>query len=163
MQGRTFFRIMIDNLFVNNAICKNNEDDMFVTIWFGILTISSGLLEASNAGHEYPAIRRANGTFELFKDKHGLAIGCMENMKYQDYEMQLHKGDTLFLYTDGVPEATNASKEMFKTEGLIEALNEEPDAKPQKILENVKHAVDTFAGDAPQFDDLTMLAIKMLK
>ena len=148
---------------VNNAVCKNNEDSMFVTVWFGILTISSGMLKAANAGHEYPAIRRADGEFELFKDKHGLAVGCMKNMKYKDYELQLNKGDTLFLYTDGVPEATDAAKEMFTTEGMLAALNQEPDAKPQKILENVKTAVDAFAGDAPQFDDLTMLAIKMLK
>ena len=148
---------------VNNAVCKNNEDSMFVTVWFGILTISNGLIEAANAGHEYPAIRRANGEFELMKDKHGLAIGCMENMKYKDYEFQLNEGDTLFLYTDGVPEATNSSNEMFTTDGLVEALNQEPDANPKKILENVKYAVDTFVADAPQFDDLTMLAIKMLK
>ena len=148
---------------VNNAVCKNNEDSMFVTVWFGILTISNGLIEAANAGHEYPAIRRANGEFELMKDKHGLAIGCMENMKYKDYEFKLNKGDTLFLYTDGVPEATNSSNEMFTTDGLVEALNQEPDANPKKILENVKYAVDTFVADAAQCDDLTMLAIKMLK
>lgn len=146
---------------VNNSICKKNDDNMFITLWFGILSISTGRIEAANAGHEYPAIRRANGRFELFKDKHGLALGCMDNMKYVDYEFIVNKGDTLFLYTDGVPEATDANKKMLKTEGMLEALNQEADANPKKILENVKKAVDTFVGDAPQFDDLTMLAIKM--
>ena len=113
---------------------------------------------------EWPDISEISSIIPLYMIEYIYLFSALRiHSLYQDYEMQLHKGDTLFLYTDGVPEATNASKEMFKTEGLIEALNEEPDAKPQKILENVKHAVDTFAGDAPQFDDLTMLAIRMLK
>ena len=146
---------------VNNTICKNNENDMFVTVWFGILTISSGQLVAANAGHEYPVIRNADGEFALFKDKHGFVIGGMDGIKYKEYELTLDKGSTLFLYTDGVPEATNAKKELFGTDRMLDALNKEPDASPLKVLENVKNAVDIFVGDAPQFDDLTMLAIRL--
>ena len=146
---------------VNNTICRNNENDMFVTVWFGILTISSGQLVASNAGHEYPVIRKPDGQFELFKDKHGLIIGGMDGIKYKEYELTLEKGSTLFLYTDGVPEATNADNELFGAERMLAALNKAPDAPPRKALENVKNAVDTFVGDAPQFDDLTMLAIQL--
>lgn len=146
---------------VNNTICRNNENDMFVTVWFGILTISSGQLVASNAGHEYPVIRKPDGEFELFKDKHGLIIGGMDGIKYKEYELTLEKGSTLFLYTDGVPEATNADNELFGAERMLAALNKAPDAPPRKALENVKNAVDTFVGDAPQFDDLTMLAIQL--
>ena len=134
---------------------------MFVTVWFGILTISSGQLVASNAGHEYPVIRKPDGEFELFKDKHGLIIGGMDGIKYKEYELTLEKGSTLFLYTDGVPEATNADNELFGAERMLAALNKAPDAPPRKALENVKNAVDTFVGDAPQFDDLTMLAIQL--
>ena len=147
---------------VNDAICKNNEDDMFVTVWFGILTISTGRFMAANAGHEYPAVRRGDGSFELLKDKHGFVIGGMEGSEYQEYELVLGKGDTLFLYTDGVPEATDADNQMFGTERMLDVLNQTPDAVPKALLEQVRTAVDAFVGDAPQFDDLTMLAIKLL-
>ena len=147
---------------VNNAVCKNNENDMFVTVWLGILTISTGHMIASNAGHEYPVLKKASGKFELLKDRHGLVIGGMEGVTYIDYEFTLTKDDVLFLYTDGVPEATNGKNEMFGTNQMLDALNQEPDANPQKVLQNVKNAVETFVGDAPQFDDLTMMAFKLL-
>lgn len=146
---------------VNNTICKNNENDMFVTIWFGILDVSNGRVVAANAGHEYPAIRKADGSFELFKDKHGLAIGAMEGVPYKEYEFMLGKGDTLFVYTDGVPEATDLQDTLFGTDRMLEALNHDPDASPEELLHNVKTAVGQFVGEAPQFDDLTMLAIKI--
>ena len=130
-------------------------------MWFGILEISTGKVTASNAGHEYPVIRRADGSFELFKDKHCFVIGGMDGIKYKQYEFTLDKGGALFLYTDGVPEATDSENRMFGTEKLTEVLNREPDASPQKLLENVKREVDGFVGDAPQFDDLTMLCVKL--
>ena len=145
---------------VNDAICKNNEDDMFVTVWFGILTISTGRFMAANAGHEYPAVRRGDGSFELLKDKHGFVIGGMEGSEYQEYELALGKGDTLFLYTDGVPEATDAESQMFGTDRMLDALNQTPDAVPKARLEQVRSAVDAFVGDAPQFDDMTMLTLR---
>lgn len=146
---------------VNNSICKNNKNDMFVTVWLGILTISSGHLIASNAGHEYPVIHKPDGSFEIFKDKHGIVVGCMEGVPYKDYELALEKGSTLFLYTDGVPEATDSNNQLFGMERMLDALNKMPDASPQQLLENVKSSVDDFVGDAPQFDDLTMLALKL--
>ncbi len=147
---------------VNTQICKNNEEEMFVTIWFGVLEVSTGKVTAANAGHEYPILRKANGEFELFKDKHGVVIGYMDGIKYKDYEFTIEKGGTLFLYTDGVAEATNADNELFGTDRMLEALNREPDAGPKKLLTNMKHAVDEFVGDAPQFDDLTMLGVKLI-
>lgn len=147
---------------VNDTICNNNKNNMFVTIWFGILTISTGRIVAANAGHEYPVIRKAGGSFELLKDKHGLVIGGMQGVRYREYEFTVEKGGTLFLYTDGVPEATNAFNKMFETGRMLEALNTEPDAAPQRVLEHVDAAVKEFVGEASQFDDLTMLAIKLL-
>lgn len=147
---------------VNEQICKNNEEDMFVTVWFGILTISTGQVIASNAGHEYPILRGASGEFTLFKDKHGFVVGGMEGVRYKDYEFTLEKGGTLFLYTDGVAEATNLQDELFGTDRMLEALNREPAADAKKLLENMRKDVDTFVGEAPQFDDLTMLAVKLL-
>lgn len=146
---------------VNKTICKNNDNDMFVTVWLGILTISTGKVVAANAGHEYPIIKKADGQFEVFKDKHGFVIGGMDGVKYREYEFILEKEDILYLYTDGVPEATNADEEMFGLERLTEALNQNPEANLQELLTNVKASVDNFVGEAPQFDDLTMLAIRL--
>ncbi len=144
----------------NAAICSYNHEEMFVTVWLGILQISTGKLTAANAGHEYPVIKRADGSFELVKDKHGFIIGGMEGAKYKEYQWQLERGTKLFLYTDGVPEATDAENAMFGAERMIDALNAEPDAAPEKILKNVRSAVDGFVKEAEQFDDLTMLCLE---
>ena len=132
---------------------------MFVTVWLGILEISTGRIVAANAGHEYPALSK-NGTFTLMKDRHGLVIGALEGAKYRDYELTLSPGDKLFLYTDGVPEATDAQQQMFGTDRMLEALNGDPDASPEQVLENVRRAVDGFVQAAEQFDDLTMLCLE---
>ena len=144
----------------NDAICSNNEAQMFVTVWMGILELSTGKLTAANAGHEFPAIRRPNGAFELFKDRHGFVIGGMEGVRYKEYELQLEPGSKLFVYTDGVAEATSAEQELFGTERMIDALNTDPEASPQQILKNVRDGVDGFVKEAEQFDDLTMLCVE---
>ena len=146
---------------VNNKLYECNPEGMFVTVWLGILQISTGNIVACNAGHEYPVLRKADGVFELIKDKHGIFMGAMPDMKYTEYDMQLEKGGCLFLYTDGVPEATDAASELFGTDRMLEALNKEPQASPEDLLSNVKEAVDDFVKDAPQFDDITMLAITL--
>ena len=144
----------------NEAICSSNQAEMFVTVWAGILEISTGKLTAANAGHEFPALKRADGDFELLKDKHGFVIGGMEGVRYKEYELQLNPGDKLFLYTDGVPEATDANRELFGTERMIEALNRRKDNSPEQVLHDVRRAVDDFVKDAEQFDDLTMLCLE---
>ncbi|MCR5566779.1 MAG: PP2C family protein-serine/threonine phosphatase [Clostridiales bacterium] len=154
--GKSPEQILTD---VNAAVCANNREEMFVTVWLCVLEISTGKLMAANAGHEYPALMRAGGEFELYKDKHGFVIGGMEGVRYKQYELQINPGDKLFLYTDGVPEATNAAKEMFGTERMIRALNEQKDKEPEEVLNGVRRAVDSFVKDAEQFDDLTMLCL----
>ena len=144
----------------NEAICSNNEAQMFVTVWLGILELSTGRLVAANAGHEYPVLKRPGGDFELYKDKHGFVIGGMEGVKYREYELMLEPGARLFVYTDGVPEATNAEKELFGTERMVRALNGNADAAPVEILRGMRGAVDAFVRDAEQFDDLTMLCLE---
>ncbi len=144
---------------VNNKLYETNAEGMFVTVWLGIMEISTGKIVATNAGHEYPAIRKSDGRFELIKDKHGMIVGAMEDIPYTEYEIELGDGECLFLYTDGVPEATNANNELFGCDRMIDALNKEPMAVPEQLLKNVKASVDEFVGEAPQFDDLTMLAI----
>ena len=159
MIGKSPAQILADT---NAAICANNREEMFVTVWLGILEISTGKLVAANAGHEYPAIRYADGSFELYKDKHGFVIGGMDGVKYKEYELQLKPGSKLFLYTDGVPEATNAENELFGTDRMIEALNVDPQANPKEILGNVRSSVDGFVKEAEQFDDLTMLCMEYI-
>ena len=145
----------------NDLICANNEDDMFVTVWFGILEISTGKVTAANAGHEYPIIRKPTGEYELLKDKHGFVVGIMEGVKYTEYEFVLEQGAELFLYTDGVPEATNADRKLFGTDRLLEAMNKSESTDAKSLLEKVKSAVDEFVGDAEQFDDLTMMGVRI--
>ncbi len=144
----------------NDALCSNNQAEMFVTTWVGILELSTGKLTCANAGHEYPVLRRAEGKFELYKDKHDIVIGWMEGLEYEEYTLMLHPGDRLFLYTDGVPEATDAENRMFGNERMVDALNSDPDATPRQLLINVREAVRGFVKDAEQFDDLTMLCIE---
>ena len=144
----------------NEAICSNNQEELFVTVWLGILEISTGKLTAANAGHEYPVLQKTpGGPFETVKDKHGLVIGAMPGIKYKEYELQLEPGTRLFLYTDGVPEATDSKENMFGTERMLAVLNEEPEAAPSRVLQNVRRAVDGFVKNAEQFDDLTMLCL----
>ena len=144
----------------NESICENNEQDMFLTVWLGILELSTGKLVAANAGHEYPALMRAGEKFEIIKSKHGFVIGGFEDAIYMDYELQLEPGDKLFLYTDGLPEATNGDNEMLGIDGMLDALNENCESHPEVILNGVKNAVDGFVKEAEQFDDLTMMCIE---
>ena len=146
---------------VNDRLCEGNDEGMFVTVWLGILDISTGKGLAANAGHEHPAVRRAGGSFELVKYRHSPALAVMEGMKFREHEFQLNPGDSLFIYTDGVAEATNAENELFGEDRLLKALNRTPDADPRTLLQNMWEDIAGFVGDAPQFDDTTMLALRM--
>ena len=144
---------------VNNQICQNNQDEMFVTVWLGILDLRTGILTAANAGHEKPAIKLPDGKFELYPDKHGFVVGWYSNIKYVDYEVKLPKGSKIFLYTDGVPEASSGEGQ-FTRERMVMTLNKYRDMSPQEIVENVKDDIDLFVGKADQFDDITMLCVE---
>ena len=144
----------------NETLCSNNQVEMFVTVWLGILEISTGKLTAANAGHEYPAVKTPDGAFELIRSRHGFVIGGLEGIQYKEYELQLEPGSMIFLYTDGVPEATDNEKKMYGLERMLEALNKEAGTSPEKTIANVRTAVNDFVKDAEQFDDLTMLCMK---
>ena len=144
---------------VNNQLCENNESEMFVTVWLGIYELSTGRLTAANAGHEYPAVRRNGEGFSLYRDRHGLVLAGMENSRYREYELTLEPGEAVFVYTDGVPEATDACERLFGTDRMLQALNDRPEASAQELLLHVKAKIDRFAGSAPQFDDITMLCL----
>ena len=144
---------------VNEQICTDRLTQMFVTVWMGILNLEDGVMTCTNAGHEYPVIRR-EGKFEVYNDKHGLVIGGMSGIKYKDYEVKLNPGDAVFVYTDGVPEANNADGEFYGMERLEEALNRAGNGTPEEILTTVRTDVDAFVAGAAQFDDLTMLCLE---
>ncbi len=143
--------------YVNHQLCQHNKADMFVTVWLAIVELSTGKVTAANAGHEFPAIRRSGSKFELMKDKHGFVVGGMDGMQYKEYTFELKKGDSLYVYTDGVPEATDANCQLFGTDRMIHSLNKHMKDPPQDLLKNIRSDIDEFVGDAPQFDDITML------
>ena len=145
---------------VNKQACINNKANMFVTVWLGILEISTGKLTTASAGHEYPMLN-TSGRYEMLKDKHGLAIGAMKKSRYTNTEIQLKKGDSLFVYTDGVAEAADEGDQLFGTDRTLDALNAlGAGASPKEMLQGVRAAVDAFVKEATQFDDLTMLGLK---
>ncbi len=135
---------------------------MFITIWLGILDLSTGQITASNAGHEYPMLCSADGKFEIKKDPHGFVVGGMEGVRYKDYSFTLERGGTLFLYTDGLPEANNADGELFGTDRILEVLNRSPEASAELLLDNMTTSVAAYVDGTTQFDDLTMMAVRLL-
>lgn len=158
LMGGTPSEILYD---VNNQLCEGNDAGLFVTVWLGILDIETGKITAANAGHEYPALKRVdNPSFELLKDKHTPAVATIEEIRFKNYEIELNPGDVLFIYTDGVAEATNSSEELYGTDRMIKDLNKYTDSKIDELLINMKKEVDKFTGDAPQFDDITMLGLR---
>ncbi len=144
----------------NEAICATNREEMFVTVWLGILDLETGKLTTANAGHEYPYLKQPGGAYEMVSDPHSFVVGGLEGIVYRNYEIMMEPGARLFVYTDGVVEATDKDEVLFGTERLLNALNKEPDAEPEKLLANVKESVDRFVADAEQFDDMTMLCLE---
>ncbi|MBQ6520281.1 MAG: SpoIIE family protein phosphatase [Anaerolineaceae bacterium] len=147
---------------VNDQLCEGNDAQFFVTVWLGILEISTGKGIAANAGHEHPTLRRADGKYELVQYRHSPAVATMEGIPFRQHEFELHPGDSLFVYTDGVAEATNSDNELFGPERMLDALNRKPDAAPKELLSNVMDGINEFVAGAEQFDDITMLCLKYL-
>ena len=146
--------------YVNEKLCEGNRLQYFVTVWLAIIELSTGKGMAANAGHEHPALRRADGNFELVLYHHSPGVAMFEGMHFAEHPFALHPGDTLFVYTDGVAEATDNRNVLFDTDRMLEALNRDPGADPETLVRTVRHAIDRFVGDAPQFDDITMLALR---
>ena len=145
--------------YVNEQLCDGNEAELFVTVWLAILEISTGKGLAANAGHEHPIIRRGGGAYEMVVYRHSPAVATMPGIRFREHSFELNPGDTLFVYTDGVTEATNANNVLFGTDRLLAALNCDLEAEPKEQLAVVKREIDEFVGDAPQFDDITMMCL----
>ena len=142
----------------NAQLMQNNAAHQFVTVWLAVFDLKTGKGIAANAGHEHPVIRRANGLYELVEYKHNPPVATMKKMKFKDHEFELHPGDSLFVYTDGVAEATNEHDELFGTERMLDALNSDPDASCEQVLNNVMNGINEFVEGAEQFDDITMMS-----
>ena len=148
--------------YANEQLGEGNEAELFVTVWFAIIEISTGKGIAANAGHEHPALRKKDGRFELIRYRHSPAVATMPGMNFREHEFKLNPGDSLYVYTDGVTEATDSSNTLFGTDRMIDSLNKNPDANPETLLKTVRTDIDEFVGDAPQFDDITMLGFKYI-
>lgn len=144
----------------NDALCEGNDAGMFVTAWQGGINLDTGLVEFANGGHNPPLVKRSNGQFEYLKKKVNLVLAGMPDMPYSKQEFRLYPGDTLFLYTDGVTEATDANNQLYGEDRLRDALNSKEFKDMKELCDYVKVDVDKFVGDAPQFDDITMVAFK---
>ena len=157
MMGGTPAEILED---VNNQLCDGNKTQFFVTAWMAILDLRTGEGLAANAGHEHPALRRAGQKYELVKYHHSPVLGMMEGIMFKEHEFKLNPGDSIFVYTDGVPEATDSHNNFFGDDRMVDALNTNPDALPSEVISNVRSGIDRFVAGAEQFDDITMLCFK---
>ena len=167
MQSKTLLKscaesgMSVEQVFTaaNEKLCEGNDAGMFVTAWMGLLNVRTGQLSFANAGHNPPLLKRADGSYEYLKTKGGFVLAGMEGIRYRRNELQLNPGDTLFLYTDGVTEATDAGENLYGEERLLSLLRSQHSASAKAVCEAVKADVDAFAGEAEQFDDITMLCL----
>ena len=142
---------------VNNILLDGNKMEMFVTVWAAVIEISTGKGIAINAGHEHPVLKRTGGEYELVTYRHSPAVATMEDLPFREHEFEMNPGDRLFVYTDGLPEASNSKGEFFGAERMIEVLNDTKEMGVEKVLEHVTNGVNEFVNGAEQFDDITML------
>lgn len=154
--------IPVDEVFTtaNAKLCESNDAGMFVTAWMGVLDITTGKVEFANAGHNPPLVRHADGTFEYLRTKPGFVLAGIEGVKYRKNELYLAPGDAIYLYTDGVTEATDTNNVLYGEERLSTLLNGLHGLSGEDICHAVKSNIDAFVGSAPQFDDITMLYLK---
>ena len=168
MQSKTIIKscaesgMSVEQVFTvaNEKLCEGNDAGMFVTAWMGILNVKTGKVLFANAGHNHPLVKHADGTYEYLKTRAGFVLAGMEGVRYRGNELELAPGDAIYLYTDGVTEATDLNTELYGEDRLHTVLEKYKDAAPQVICDEVKRDVDAFVGEAPQFDDITMLALK---
>ena len=146
---------------VNTQLCQNNEAGMFVTAWMGILDLQTGMIKYANAGHNPPLVKHKDGSYEFLKGKVNFVLAGMDMVKYKEQELQLQPGDEIYLYTDGVTEAHNSKNELFGEERLLESLNSTKGMTVESICKKVKDDVKSFVCEAEQFDDITMLCVRL--
>lgn len=147
---------------VNEKLCENNEAGMFVTAWMGIIDLTTGVLEYANAGHNPPLIYDGN-EFTYLKSRPGFVLAGMEGMKYRLNQITLNPNSKIVLYTDGVTEAIDINNNMYGEEKLKTFLNTNKDLSCSDLMNQLKNDIDEFSGEAPQFDDITLLMFDFIK
>ena len=148
---------------VNRLLCEGNDAGLFVTAWLGVLDLTTGKMTFVNAGHNPPLIKQNGGEFTCLKSRSGFVLAGMETTKYRQNEITIVPGDRLFLYTDGVTEATNSENKLYGEERLSVFMNSHFAEKAEEILHDLKSDIYAFQGEAPQFDDITMLMLDYKK
>lgn len=146
----------------NAELSRNNPANMFLTAWMGVLDTRTGRVDFANAGHNPPLVRRADGSVEWLRAKSGPMLAVLGGVRYEPRSVTLDPGDTLFLYTDGVTEATDAAGALFGETRLAETLRAASDGDPSSVCRLVRAAVAAFAAGAPAADDMTVLAVRRL-
>jgi len=154
--------LAVNEVFINanEKLCEGNDAGMFVTAWMGMLNTKTGVVTFANAGHNPPLVKHADGSFEYLKSPAGFVLAGMEGIRYRKNELQLQPGDKIYLYTDGVTEATDANEQLYGEDRLLNILNSLENSSVEDICTKVKADVDLFVGEAPQFDDITMLCLE---
>jgi len=145
---------------VNQDLSLENDSMMFVTLFLGILDTGTGELEYCNAGHNPPLLLSPSGRVLTLHPTGGIALGVAEERVYQSRKINLQKGDSLFLYTDGVTEAMNKGEELFSEGRLIQELAEMRDKSLQEIITGVMGKIESFSAGVPQADDITLMVIR---
>lgn len=145
---------------VNNLLCESNSEGLFITAFEGVLDLVSGEFTFVNAGHEIPFICKKDESYKPHKIRAGFVLAGMEGIRYKCGTMQLSPGDRLFQYTDGVTEAMDKDGRLYGMERLGEVLAQNAALAPMDLLGKVKEDIDAFVGNAPQFDDITMLCLE---
>ena len=146
----------------NKKLCEGNDANMFVTAWLGVVNIKTGCVEYVNAGHNPPLIQKENGEFEYLKSKKGFVFGGIDGFKYEKQSFELKPGEKIYLYTDGVTEATNKNHELYSEQRLVDAINDLSNKTPKEICRGIIESVNIFVGDAEQADDITMLCFQFI-
>ncbi len=147
---------------VNNSFIDSNKADMFVTLWFGVLQLSTGKLTFVNAGHEDVIISDKDNGFDVYKTKHGLPIGTLKSYKYENNILKLSKGSKLFIYTDGVTDALDKNGNRYGINNLLRVLNKNINKDAKNLINGVKKDIDNFSYNTIQFDDITMLCFELV-
>ncbi len=157
LMGRSPARVLE---YANERLCQNNDSGLFVTAWVGVLELSTGNLTYSSAGHEYPVFRRVGGNYEMLTGDNAPPLAAMNDLEYEDTKTVLNSGDSLFLYTDGVPEAKSPTGKRFGNEKMLEILNEDPESSAEDVIKRLRTAIDEFDAGSDPFDDVTMMCLK---
>ncbi len=157
LQGGAFSEILSD---VNEQLCDINKYSLFVTVWMAVINIKTGNGIAANAGHTDPLLKRAGGKYEFLRYRHDPIVGVLPGSRYSAHTFLLYPGDSIFVYTDGVPEAVNEKNELFGEERILSVLNGNQDMNMKTLLSSVREGIDEFAAGLEAYDDITMIGFR---